>query len=118
MSKIDKGKISFILRHKHDDDSPPFVIDAKDSIDPSYTNLVLPYRVICRQRYHLAGVKQRAQFIKEIKQHELLQSKALDGVRIHREFCNPILSKPNPNELIKLTRKQKMKLEEILSTKY
>nr|CAI5844836.1 unnamed protein product [Callosobruchus analis] len=50
-----------------------------------------PPRVICRQRYRRAGKLQRAQFINEIKEHELLQTRALGGVRIHREFCNAIL---------------------------
>ncbi|XP_028128147.1 uncharacterized protein LOC114324476 [Diabrotica virgifera virgifera] len=109
---------SELLQDKIKNGLPPFKLSPKDSYNPSYTNLVLPYRVICRQRYHLAGVKQKAQFIREIRDHELLQSKALDGVRIHREFCNPVLSKPKPNEMIRLTDKQKMKIEEILARNY
>ncbi|XP_076270577.1 uncharacterized protein LOC143202725 [Rhynchophorus ferrugineus] len=92
-----------------------FVLTPRDSKDPSYGNLVLPYRVVCRQRYRRAGAIQRAQFIKEIKQHELLQTKALDGVRIHREFCNAIIRQPRPESLIKLTERQKLKLEELLA---
>lgn len=72
----------------------------------------------CRQRYHWAGVKQRKQFIKEIKDHELLQTKALDGVKIHREFCNAIITPPRADEIIKLTEKQKMRIEEIMAREY
>ncbi|XP_023029905.1 uncharacterized protein [Leptinotarsa decemlineata] len=97
------------------DSKTQYKLSLNDSVDPSYSNLVLPYRVVCRQRYRRAGVKQRAQFIKEIKDHELLQTKALDGVRIHREFCNAIIRPPHPDEIIRLTESQKMKIEEILA---
>ncbi|CAH1960220.1 unnamed protein product [Acanthoscelides obtectus] len=103
---------------KEPEPEPPFRITPRDSNDPSYTNLTLPYRVICRQRYRRAGKLQRAQFINEIKEHELLQARALGGVRIHREFCNAILSMPNLNDLIKLSINENMRLEEILNTKY
>lgn len=53
--------------------------------------------------------------MKEIKFLELLQTKALDGVRIHREFSDTVLSKPNRNDMIKLNQDQKRKIEEILS---
>ncbi|CAG9825346.1 unnamed protein product [Phaedon cochleariae] len=96
----------------------PFQLNINDSNDPSYSRLTLPYRVICRQRYRRAGVQQRSQFIKEIKDHELLQTKALDGVRIHREFCNAVIAPPRAEEIIRLTEKQKMKIEEILARKY
>lgn len=56
--------------------------------------------------------------MKEIREHALLQTKALDGVKIHREFSNPIISPPHPSEIIKLTEKQKMRLEEIMATNY
>lgn len=85
---------------------------------PSYTHLEIEYRVVCRQRYYKEGVKQRRQFIKEIKVHESLQSRALDGVRVHREFCNPVLVPPAESEIITLTRKEMMHLEKILVTKY
>ncbi|KAB0797102.1 hypothetical protein PPYR_08096 [Photinus pyralis] len=88
------------------------------SIFPSYTRLKIEYFVVCRQRYYKEGVKQRRQFIKEIKVHESLQSRALDGVRVHREFCNPVLVPPAASEIIKLTPKEIMRLEKILVTKY
>lgn len=56
--------------------------------------------------------------MKEIRDHELLQTKALDGVKIHREFCNAIITVPRPDEIIKLTEKQKMRLGEIMATNY
>ncbi|XP_060518396.1 uncharacterized protein LOC132697121 [Cylas formicarius] len=70
--------------------------------------------VICRQRYRTAAAKQRAQFIKEINRHELLQIKALDGVRIHRGFSNPVICQAKPKELVQLTAKQRMRIEDIL----
>ncbi|XP_030764677.1 uncharacterized protein LOC115888929 [Sitophilus oryzae] len=97
-------------------DVKEYALTPKDSQDPSYANLKdLPYRVLCRQRYRKAGAKQRAQFVKEIKHHELLQTKALDGVRIHREFCSAIISQPKCEDMITLTREQKIKIEEILA---
>ncbi|KAJ8971691.1 hypothetical protein NQ317_015697 [Molorchus minor] len=73
-------------------------------------------RVICRQRYYKSGLQQRRQFIKEVKAHELLQIKALDGVRVHRIFCNTVLSPLEVGEIIKLTIKQEMKIVDILKT--
>lgn len=88
------------------------------SIYPSFTNVKINYFVVCRQRYSLDGIKQRRQFIKEIKVHESLQYKALDGVRVHREFCNPLLIPPAASEIIKLTPKELMRLGDIMDTKY
>ncbi|KAF2881120.1 hypothetical protein ILUMI_25031 [Ignelater luminosus] len=88
------------------------------SIFPSFTDLILPYRVICRQRYHLAGVKQRRQFLKEISVQEALQTRALSGVRVHREFCNPIINPPVPEEIVTLTREERRHLESVLVRKY
>ncbi|KAK5646641.1 hypothetical protein RI129_005105 [Pyrocoelia pectoralis] len=88
------------------------------SMFPSYTRMALPFFVACRQRYHKDGVKQRRQFIKEIKIEESLESRALDGVRVHREFCNPVIIPPAASEMIKLTRDESMRLEQILVTKY
>ncbi|XP_066147661.1 uncharacterized protein [Euwallacea fornicatus] len=85
---------------------------SSDTNDP--TQLKLPYFVVCRQRLLKAGKQQRTQFIRELKAHELLRARALDGVRIHREFCNPILSSVDPKELIVLTKKQKEKIEKLL----
>ncbi|KAJ8920951.1 hypothetical protein NQ315_015744 [Exocentrus adspersus] len=90
-------------------------LSINDSNDPSYTRLELPYRVICRQRYRQAGVLQRKQFVKEIKDHELLQTKALDGVRIHREFCNSNLCPPRIFDKVVLSDSQKSKIEKILA---
>nr|CAH7748561.1 unnamed protein product [Callosobruchus chinensis] len=45
-------------------------------------------------------------------------ARALEGVRIHREFCDAILNMPNLNDLIKLTFNENIRLEEILNTKY
>lgn len=70
--------------------------------------------MICRQRYQKAGTKQRLQFLREIRTQEISQSKALNGVRIHRVFVNPVLAPPDPAEIIKLTPKQQFKLEHLL----
>ncbi|CAH1106221.1 unnamed protein product [Psylliodes chrysocephalus] len=91
-------------------------LSRSDSIEPSYTNLwTRPYNVICRQRYRNAGTKQRAQFIKEIEDHEILQTHALDGVRIHREFCNVILSEAAPENIIKICEKDRLRIHYILT---
>lgn len=74
--------------------------------------------VVCRQRLYKAGVKQRLQFIKEIKSIESLQPRALHGVRVHREFCNPILTPPSPAEIITLSDREMSELENILVTTY
>lgn len=75
-------------------------------------------RVICRQRYHHDGVKQRLQFIREIKVQEALQSRALDGVRLHREFCNPVICRPIASDIVTLTHDERRRLEIIMDTKY
>lgn len=75
-------------------------------------------RVICRQRYYLAGVKQRRQFLKEISVQEALQTRALSGVRVHREFCNPVINPPVAEEIVTLTREERRRLEKVLVTKY
>ncbi|XP_045776112.1 uncharacterized protein LOC123874651 [Maniola jurtina] len=92
------------------------------SIYPSYTKLALAYRVVCRHRYHWAKVAQQKQFLKELHMFERLQSNALDGVRVHREFSQGILShKIPPRRYIqKLTpdpmnTHQRMRVEEIIS---
>lgn len=71
--------------------------------------------VICRQRYSRNVVKQRAQFIKEIKQHELTQSFALHGVRLHRIFTNPICKPISDEQIVKLTPKEQMRLDQLLN---
>ncbi|KAF5293082.1 hypothetical protein FQA39_LY13692 [Lamprigera yunnana] len=88
------------------------------SIYPSYSNLGVLYFVASRQRYTLAGIKHRRQFINEVKIHENLQYRALDGVRVHREFCNPILKPIDPSEVIKFTIKEERRLNEILDARY
>ncbi|XP_050344432.1 uncharacterized protein LOC126769602 [Nymphalis io] len=92
------------------------------SIYPSYTKLALAYRVVCRHRYHWAKVDQRRQFMNELHSFEKLQANALDGVRVHREFSQGILShKIPPRRYIQkltpdpLTSHQRMRIEEIIS---
>ncbi|KAL4713843.1 hypothetical protein ACJJTC_015497 [Scirpophaga incertulas] len=92
------------------------------SIYPSYTKLGLAYRVVCRHRYHWASVTQRKQFMKELHSFEKLQPNALDGVRVHREFSQGILSHKIPSRRYiqkltpdPLTSKQRIKVEEIIS---
>ncbi|CAG9768229.1 unnamed protein product [Ceutorhynchus assimilis] len=92
-----------------------YCLTAKDSIDPSYTRLTLPYTVICRQRYRKACAKQKAQFAEEIKMHAMFRARALDGVRIHREFCNAIISQIHPSEKITLTKKQEKRVRQLLT---
>ncbi|ENN79674.1 uncharacterized protein LOC109534596 [Dendroctonus ponderosae] len=102
--------------HNTDEMMAQYVRTPNDTNDPSYTQLKLPYSVVCRQRYRNAAKQQKADFIKEIQAHELLAEKALDGVRIHREFCNPIISPVKESELITLTKEQQERIEKILST--
>ncbi|XP_053616741.1 uncharacterized protein LOC128678878 [Plodia interpunctella] len=92
------------------------------SIYPSYSKLALAYRVVCRHRYHFAKVAQRKQFMKELFSFEKLQPNALDGVRVHREFSQGILShKIPPRRYIQkltpdpLDSHQRMRVEEIIS---
>ncbi|CAH2049920.1 unnamed protein product, partial [Iphiclides podalirius] len=92
------------------------------SIYPSYTKLSLAYLVVCRHRYHWAKVAQRKQFMKELHSFERLQPNALDGVRVHREFSQGILShKIPPRRYIQklskdpLNSHQRMRVEEIIS---
>nr|XP_034824433.1 uncharacterized protein LOC117982222 [Maniola hyperantus] len=80
------------------------------------------YRVVCRHRYHWAKVAQRKQFMKELHIFERLQSNALDGARVHREFSQGILSHKIPTRryIQKLTpdpmnTHQRMRVEEIIS---
>ncbi|RVE47792.1 hypothetical protein evm_007547 [Chilo suppressalis] len=94
------------------------------SIFPSYTKLALAYRVVCRHRYHWATVAQHRQFMKELHSFEKLQPNALDGVRVHREFSQGILShKIPPRRYIQkltpdpLNTHQRMRVEEIVSGK-
>ncbi|KAI5634025.1 hypothetical protein NE865_13275 [Phthorimaea operculella] len=94
------------------------------SIYPSYTKLCLDYRVVCRHRYHWSKVFQHRQFKRELRSFEKLQSNALDGVRVHREFSQGILSHKIPppryqNKLTKdpLTSHERMRLEDIISGK-
>ncbi|GJQ73492.1 hypothetical protein Trydic_g3812, partial [Trypoxylus dichotomus] len=72
--------------------------------------------VICRQRYWRACKEQRRQFISEVATQELLQLKALDGVRVHREFCQYIFSKPSSNEKITLTPAEERRLHHLLDS--
>ncbi|CAG9581024.1 unnamed protein product [Danaus chrysippus] len=92
------------------------------SIYPSYSRLALAYRVVCRHRYHWAKVAQRRQFMNELHSFERLQPNALDGVRVHREFSQGILSHKIPSRryMQKLTpdplnTHQRMRVEEIIS---
>ncbi|CAH0557716.1 unnamed protein product [Brassicogethes aeneus] len=88
--------------------------DLNLSNDPSFSDLKLPYRVICSRRTIKTKQMQVRQFTKELGLHEILQSQALDGVRLHREFSNPILEYPHASELITMTPAEKRQLEEIL----
>ncbi|XP_028158976.1 uncharacterized protein LOC114351840 [Ostrinia furnacalis] len=92
------------------------------SIYPSYSKLALAYRVVCRHRYHWASVAQRKQFMRELHSFEKLQPNALDGVRVHREFSQGILShKIPPRRYIQkltpdpLNSHERMRVEEIIS---
>ncbi|KPJ00291.1 hypothetical protein RR46_02679 [Papilio xuthus] len=92
------------------------------SIYPSYTKLSLAYLVVCRHRYHWAKVAQHKQFMQELHSFERLQPNALDGVRVHREFSQGILShKIPPRRYIQklsidpLNSRQRMRVEEIVS---
>ncbi|KAL1491700.1 hypothetical protein ABEB36_012258 [Hypothenemus hampei] len=93
-----------------------YVRTPNDTNDPSYSHLTLPYRVICRERYRKAGQQMKAQFIKELNAHQLLRDRALDGVRIHREFANAYINKMKHSEMIILTREQKEKIEKLLNS--
>lgn len=63
----------------------------------------------------------RNQFLKEHRTLELLQPRALDGIKLHREFCNSIIGKKKPKSplereknLIELTPKEKRRLAYLL----
>lgn len=78
--------------------------------------------MVCRHRYHKAKVAQRKQFMSELHSFERLQSNAVDGVRVHREFSQGILSHTIPSRryMQKLTpdplnSKERMRVEEIIS---
>nr|CAD7576342.1 unnamed protein product [Timema californicum] len=81
------------------------------SINPSYTNLVLPYPVICRLRTNAKQRSYTRQLKKELYDIELNQMKALDGIRIHRIFTKDLTV---PNNLDPLTQEQRYKIETIL----
>ncbi|CAB3239611.1 unnamed protein product [Arctia plantaginis] len=92
------------------------------SIYPPYPKLGLAYVVVCRHRYHWAKVAQRKQFMRELHSFEKIQSNALDGVRVHREFSQGILSHTiPPRRYIQkmtpdpLSSKQRMRVEAIIS---
>lgn len=53
---------------------------------PSYTQLNLPYHLVCRQRYVKVIKMRRRQCKEDLRTMELMQSKALDGIKIHRVF--------------------------------
>lgn len=85
-------------------------------------NKLIFSRVVCRHRYHWAKVAQHRQFMNELHSFERLQANALDGVRVHREFSQGILShKIPPRRYIQkltpdpLTSHQRMRVEEIIS---
>lgn len=50
----------------------------------------------------------------EITKYEALQWKALDGVRVHRIYCDPVLSPPSQEELIKLTPDEERRLQYLI----
>ncbi|GLV38894.1 uncharacterized protein CBL_05893 [Carabus blaptoides fortunei] len=81
------------------------------SLYPSYTRLVIPYCVICRQRYARNSRKYKAFFEKQHEKIERLQPHALDAVRFHRLFCDDFKGLP---EVIKMTQKQKKRLQYLL----
>lgn len=94
----------------------PVYTKSDSSVYPSYSNLILPYRVVCRQRYQNAINQHHAQFISEICLHERLQPYALGGVRLRREFCDPILIKVGSKDIIGLDLEEERRLEHILKT--
>lgn len=87
-------------------------------------NFIIFSLVVCRHRYHWSKVAQRKQFMKELHNFEKMQPNALDGVRVHREFSQGILSHIIPPRRYMqkltpdtLTPKQRMRVEEIISGK-
>lgn len=52
--------------------------------------------------------------MQEISKYEALQWKGLDGVRVHRIFCDPVLSPPSDRELITLTHDEQRRVEYLL----
>lgn len=87
-------------------------------------NFIIFSLVVCRHRYHWSKVAQRKQFMKELHNFEKMQPNALDGVRVHREFSQGILSHTIPPRRYMqkltpdtLTPKQRMRVEEIISGK-
>ncbi|PSN32522.1 hypothetical protein C0J52_25150 [Blattella germanica] len=85
------------------------------SIFPSYTQLRLPYPVVCRHRYVKTKDLIEKQFFKELATTEMIQSRALDGVRVHRIFSEGFrLPKPRnmPNPFTPNERRRVDKLME------
>ncbi|CAG9768852.1 unnamed protein product [Ceutorhynchus assimilis] len=89
-------------------------LSPRDSIHPSYSNLQLPYRIVCRHRLHASKNHMKKEIHRELRHIELDQSKALDGVRIHRIFSDNEIQ-VNKEEILELTSKQKRRLEELLA---
>lgn len=56
--------------------------------------------------------------MKEVRQHESFRNKGLDGVRVHRKFCESVIRYPKSEDMVKLTLKQREKIEMIMKTEY
>ncbi|XP_025832801.1 uncharacterized protein LOC112905154 [Agrilus planipennis] len=85
------------------------------SIYPSYTNLTLPYRVVCRQRYARNAKRNRTLYLLEVMYQELLQSRVLDAIRLFREYSKVIIVPLDPEDIITLSAKDQRKLDILMA---
>ncbi|XP_049822087.1 uncharacterized protein LOC109594129 isoform X2 [Aethina tumida] len=92
--------------------------DPKLSREPSYSKLTIPYHVICAERIREQRRKQKIDFERELELHQMLRSRAREGVRIHRQFVNPLMEKIDPKDLIKVTLAERKQIHELLTLGY
>ncbi|KAJ6630526.1 hypothetical protein Bhyg_15904 [Pseudolycoriella hygida] len=100
--------------------------DADLSIHPSYTNLKVPYDVICKRTYQAARRKYDKQFLYELKMQEAMQPSAYDAMRFNRYFAITTLWPPlhtakeinyTLNKMFTLTPKEQSRLNELMTEK-
>ncbi|XP_037048141.1 uncharacterized protein LOC119082661 [Bradysia coprophila] len=94
------------------------------SVHPSYTNLKIPYDVLCKLAYQAASRKYSKQFLYELKMQEAMQPSAYDAMRFNRYFAITTLWPPlhtrkeidyTLNRMFTLTPKQQKRLNELMT---
>ncbi|XP_077295444.1 uncharacterized protein LOC143917737 [Arctopsyche grandis] len=91
------------------------------SLYPSYTNIEIRYDTECLHRYWRSIAGYNRQFMKELLLIERMQNKALEGVKVHREFTQSVLHRVIPKRgnmkhlcKIELTPKDQRRLQLLL----